>query len=230
MKPVSLWAAFYLMIRRDLVLAFRRKTELVNPLLFFVLVVTLFPLGMGSGSETLSTLSKIAPGLIWVTALLASMLSLESVFRSDFEDGTLDVMVMGPWPLSLMALAKVVAHWLITGIPIILMAPLLGLLLNLPSQAYPSLMLTLLLGTPVLSLIGSVGVALTVGLRGGGVILSLLVLPLYVPVLIIAANTVSLAANGESILAQIYLLGGMLVLALSLVPWAIGASLKISVS
>jgi len=229
-SPLSIWRAFGLMVKRDMILAFRRKTELVNPLLFFILVVTLFPLGMSTGARTMETLSSIAPGLIWVTALLASMLSLESVFRSDFEDGTLDIMVMGPRPLSLLALAKVIAHWLMTGVPIILMSPLMGVLLGLPEAAYGTLMLTLLLGTPILSLIGSVGVALTIGLRGGGVILSLLILPLYVPVLIIAANTVGLAANSEPINAQLYLLGGLLMLALSLTPWAIAASLRISVS
>jgi len=227
---LSVWRAFGLMVKRDMVLAFRRKTELVNPLLFFILVVTLFPLGMSTGAKTMETLSSIAPGLIWVTALLAAMLSLESVFRSDFEDGTLDIMVMGPRPLSLLALAKVIAHWLMTGVPIIIMAPLMGVLLGLPEAAYGTLMLTLLLGTPVLSLIGSVGVALTIGLRGGGVILSLLILPLYIPVLIISANTVGLAASSEPIAAQLYLLGGLLMLALSLTPWAIAASLRISVS
>ncbi|MBT5232200.1 MAG: heme exporter protein CcmB, partial [Methylococcales bacterium] len=173
---------------------------------------------------------NIAPGLIWVTALLASMLSLEGIFRSDFEDGTLDMMVMGVRPVALLALAKVIAHWMVTGIPIIIIAPLMGLMLGLKTEAYGALMLTLLMGTPLLSLIGAIGVALTVGLRGGGVILSLLILPLYVPVLIFSANLVAMASIGEPITAHLYMLSGMLVLAVSLAPWAIGAALKISVS
>ncbi|MBT7442842.1 MAG: heme exporter protein CcmB [Methylococcales bacterium] len=230
MKQISAVRAFWWMIKRDIVLSFRHKGELINPLLFFVLVIMLFPLGMGIGQTQLATISNIAPGLIWVTALLASMLSLEGIFRSDFEDGTLDMMVMGVRPVALLALAKVIAHWMVTGIPIIIIAPLMGLMLGLKTEAYGALMLTLLMGTPLLSLIGAIGVALTVGLRGGGVILSLLILPLYVPVLIFSANLVAMASIGEPITAHLYMLSGMLVLAVSLAPWAIGAALKISVS
>lgn len=227
MSHSSLSQAFGLLLKRDLVLALRRRAEIVNPLLFFVLITSLFPLGFGADT---SLLRAAGPGLIWVAALLAALLSLEGMFRSDFEDGTLEQILLSAHPVSVLVLAKVLAHWLVTGLPLILVAPLLGVLLALPTQAIEVLLLTLLLGTPVLSLIGAVGVGLTVGLRRGGVILSLLVLPLYVPVLIFASDAVATAAAGIPITAQIYILGAMLVLALSLAPLATAASLKISLS
>ena len=227
MNTPSLGRAFTLLLWRDLLLAYRRRTEMINPLLFFVLVTALFPLGIGADP---ALLRKVAPGIIWVAALLAAMLSLDSVFRSDFEDGSLEQFLISAQPLSVLVLAKVVAHWLITGLPLLIVAPLLGLLLDLPASGTATLMLTLALGTPVLSMIGAIGVALTVGLRRGGVILSLLVLPLYIPVLIFAANAVESAGAGLPIVAHLSLLSALLVLSTSLSPLATAAAPKISLS
>ncbi len=190
---MSLPSAFFALLRRDLVIAFRRRSEMINPLLFFTLVTSLFPLGVGSQPKLLSLM---APGVVWVAALLAALLSLDTIFRSDFEDGTLEQLLLSAQPVSVLVIAKVLAHWLITGLPLLLMAPLLGNFLGLPGEATGTLVLSLLLGTPALSLIGAIGVGLTVGLRKGGVILSLLVLPLYVPVLIFGVSTVSMAIVG----------------------------------
>ena len=227
MKPKSLTRAFLLLLRRDLTLALRHRAEIANPLLFFVLVTTLFPLGIGPDPQTLQT---VASGVIWVAALLASLLSLEGMFRSDFEDGTLEQFLLSAHPVSLLVIAKVLAHWLVTGLPLLAIAPLLGVLLMLSAKAITVLVITLALGTPILSLIGAVGVALTVGLRRGGIILSLLVLPLYVPVLIFASSAVETAATGIPVTAQLSILSAMLVLALSLAPLATAASLRISLS
>jgi heme exporter protein B len=227
MNPKSLSRAFLLLLRRDLTLALRHRSEIANPLLFFVLVVTLFPLGIGSDTQILEA---VAPGVIWVAALLASLLSLDGMFRSDFEDGSLEQFMLSAHPISLLVIAKVVAHWLVTGLPLLAIAPVLAIFLSLPSNAIGVLIATLALGTPVLSLIGAVGVALTVGLRRGGVILSLLVLPLYVPVLIFASSAVETAAAGIPVFAQLSILGAMLALALSLAPLATAASLRISLS
>ncbi|WP_126454776.1 heme exporter protein CcmB [Sulfuriflexus mobilis] len=227
MSRSSLSRAFFFLLQRDLLLAFRRRAEVVNPLLFFVLVISLFPLGVGNKPQLLQ---DMAPGVIWVAALLAAMLSLESIFRSDFEDGSLEQLLLSAQPAPLLVLAKVTAHWLVTGVPLIITAPLLGMLLGLPGQSIGVLMLTLLLGTPVLSLIGAIGVALTVGLRRGGIILSLLVLPLYVPVLIFASNAVEMAMAGLPIVAQLNILAALLFLALALTPLATTAALRISVS
>jgi heme exporter protein B len=224
---MSLASAFVAIIRRDLLLALRRRSEIANPLFFFVLVITLFPLGVGAKPHLLQA---IAPGIIWVSALLAAMLSLDSLFRSDFDDGSLEQMLLSPHPVSILILGKVFAHWLVTGLPLLLIAPLLAVFLGLPNQSLGVLLLTLLLGTPVLSLIGAIGVALTVGLRRGGMILSLLVLPLYVPVLIFASNAVEMAAGGLPITAQINILIAMLMLALTLAPWPTAAALKMSMS
>lgn len=218
---------FFTLVKRDLLLAFRHRAEMANPILFFVLVVSLFPLGIGPESSVLKTL---AAGVIWVAALLAALLSLDSIFRSDFEDGSLEQFVISRHPLSLLVFAKVLAHWLVTGLPVILVAPLLGVLMFLPGDAMWVLVLTLVLGTPFLSLVGAIGVALTVGLRRGGVILSLLVLPLYIPVLIFASNAVETAVAGIPITAQLSFLGALLVLALTLAPLATAAALRISLS
>jgi heme exporter protein B len=227
MNRASASRAFVLLLRRDLILAHRRRSEMINPLLFFVLVTALFPLGVGADPELLRS---IGPGIIWVAALLAAMLSLDSVFRSDFEDGSLEQFLLSAHPLSLLALAKVIAHWLITGLPLLIVAPLLGVLLDLSAEEIRTLMLTLALGTPVLSMVGAIGVALTVGLRRGGMILSLLVLPLYVPVLIFGANAVETAGAGMPVTAHLLLLAAMLVMALSLTPVATAAALRISLS
>lgn len=227
MSDHSLSTAFYFLLKRDLTLSMRRRAEAVNPLLFFVIVITLFPLGVGARPQLLQA---IAPGVIWVAALLATMLSLDSMFRSDFEDGSLEQLLLSAHPVSVLVLAKVGAHWLVTGAPLMLVAPLLAALLGLPSQGMLTLLITLLLGTPVLSLIGAIGVALTVGLRRGGIILSLLVLPLYVPILIFASNAVELAATGISVTPQLSLLAALLALALTLAPLPTAAALRISLS
>jgi heme exporter protein B len=220
------WAAFAGVLRRDLRLGIRKRSEVLNPILFFVLVVSLFPLGVGPSPKILA---EIAPGVIWVAALLATLLSMERLFRSDFEDGALEYLLLSPHPLTLLVLAKVLAHWLVTGVPLILVSPLLGVLLHLPPEGISVLPLTLLLGTPVLSLLGAIGVALTVGLRRGGVLLTLLVMPLYVPVLIFGTAAVAAASAGLSVSGQLALLGALLALVLTLSPFATAAGLRISV-
>ena len=200
---------------------------MANPLLFFILVTSLFPLGIGANPNLLQA---VAPGVIWVAALLAALLSIENVFRSDFEDGSLEQYLLSSHPVSILVLAKIIAHWLITGLPLLLISPLLGVLLGLPGEAIKVLFITLLLGTPVLSLIGAVGVALTVGLRKGGMILSLLVLPLYIPLLIFASSAVDSAAAGLPVTAHLSLITALLVLALSLSPFATAAALRVSLS
>ncbi len=219
--------AFFIILQRDLILAVRHRAELMNPVLFFVLVVVLFPLGIGAEA---TILERIAPGIIWVAALLAALLSLDRIFRTDMEDGSLEQMLISAQPMSLLILAKIIAHWLITGLPVVIAGPLLALFLGLSVEGIETLFITLLLGTPILSAIGSVGVALTVGLRRGGVILSLLVLPLYVPVLIFASQAVDAAAAGFQPAAAIGMLSALLLLSLSLTPWAASAALKMSVS
>jgi heme exporter protein B len=200
---------------------------MANPLLFFVLVVTLFPLGVGPEPNLLA---RMAPGVIWVAALLAALLSLDGIFRPDFEDGTLEQLVLSAHPVSVLVLAKVTAHWLITGLPLLLVAPLLAVFLGLPQPAMGTLTASLLLGTPVLSLVGAIGVALTVGLRKGGMILALLVLPLYVPVLIFGASAVVAASISLPVEAQMYIMAAFLVLAITLTPLATAAALKVSLS
>jgi heme exporter protein B len=227
MTTDSLLRAFTLLLKRDLTLAIRHRAEILNPLLFFVLVTSLFPLGIGADPKLLQA---VGPGIIWVAALLAALLSLEGIFRSDFEDGTLEQFLLSSHPVSVLVIAKVLAHWLITGLPLLVISPLLGVLLGLPGDAIMILLVTLALGTPVLSLIGAVGVALTVGLRKGGMILSLLVLPLYVPLLIFAANAVDTAAAGLPVTAHLSLISALLVLSLSLSPLATAAALRISLS
>jgi heme exporter protein B len=227
MNTDSLTRAFALLLKRDLTLAMRHRAEMVNPLLFFILVTSLFPLGVGANPNLLQA---IGPGVIWVAALLAALLSLDNIFRSDFEDGTLEQFLLSSHPVSVLVLAKVTAHWLVTGLPLLLVSPLLGILLGLTGDGIRILMLTLLLGTPVLSLLGAVGVALTVGLRKGGMILSLLVLPLYVPLLIFAAGAVDMASAGLPVSAHLLFISALLVLALSLSPPATAAALRISLS
>jgi len=224
---MSVLQAFLIILQRDLLLAVRHRAELMNPVLFFVLVVILFPLGVGA---EISILAKIAPGVIWIAALLSALLSLDRIFRTDMEDGSLEQMLISAQPMSLLILAKIIAHWMITGLPVVLVGPLLALFLGLSMDGIETLFYTLLVGTPILSAIGSVGVALTVGLRRGGVILSLLVLPLYVPVLIFASQAVGAAAAGFPTVAPIAMLSALLLLSLSLTPWAASSALKMSVS
>lgn len=220
-------SALFTVIQRDLLVAFRRRAELMNPVLFYVIVVTLFPLGV---SPDVEFLSQLAPGVVWVAALLAALISMESIFRQDFDDGSIEQLFLSQHPPTLLIFGKVIAHWLITGVPMLVIIPLMALLLYIPNQAIPTLFVTVLLGTPILSLIGAIGVALTAGLRGGGVLLGLLVLPLYIPVLIFASSAVGSAIDGLAVSGQLAILGAGLILALILAPLAISASLKISMS
>lgn len=217
--------AIFAVLHRDLLLAFRGLQQLLQPLLFYTMVVTLFPLAV---SPDLSTLAGLAPGIIWIGALLSTLLSLERVFRSDFEDGSLDLLMLSPAPLELLVLAKVFAHWLSTGLPLLIVAPALSMLLAMPERALGTLLVSLALGTPALSLIGAVGVALTVSVQRGGALLALLVLPLYVPILIFGANAVAAAADGLPVAGQLYMLGAFLLLSLTLAPLAAAAALRIT--
>lgn len=218
-------AAVGQVIRRDLLLAVRQRGDVLNTLLFFVVVVTLAPLGVG---PELNTLRTIAPGVVWVAALLASILSLNRLFAHDFADGTLEQLLLTREPLAAIVLGKVAAHWLVTGLPITAMAVPLALMFDLPGEQAATLVLALLCGTPALSLLGAVGAALTLGLRGGGVLLSLLVLPLNIPVLIFGAGAVEAVAGGLSPQPHLLLLAALSLASAVLAPWAIAAALRIS--
>jgi len=219
-------AAARCLIYRDLLLALRRKSDVGTALLFFVIVASLFPLGVGAEPNLLRA---IGPGVIWVAALLSSMLSLSRLFADDHADGTLEQMLLGAAPLGVIVSAKTAAHWLVSGLPLVLIAPLLAIQYDLSASLIGVLVLSLLIGTPVLSMIGAIGAALTLGLRGGGVLLSLLVLPLYVPVLVMGAGSVDMAAAGLAPDAQLLLLTAMLIVAAVFSPWAVAAALKISI-
>jgi heme exporter protein B len=219
-------AALRCVIFRDLLLAARRNSDVLTVVLFFVIVVSLFPLGIGPDPKLLRT---VGPGVLWVAALLASMLALGRVFAADHADGTLEQMMLGATPLGVIVAAKVFAHWLVTGLPLVLISPVLALQFDLPRELLGVLVLSLALGTPVLSLIGAIGAALTLGLRGAGALLALLVLPLYVPVLVIGAGAAEAAAAGLGGNAQLLLLGAMLIVAAAFAPWATAAALRISV-
>jgi heme exporter protein B len=219
--------AFYHVLMRDIRLALRSSHELANPLIFFVLVVSLFPLAV---TPTPEALRAMAPGVIWVSALLAVLLSLDRLFKQDYEDGSLDQLMLSPNPLMVLVLAKVLAHWLLTGLPLVVIAPLLGMFLALPSAANEVLVYSLLLGTPVLSLIGAIGVSLTVAVNRGGVLLSLIVLPLYIPILIFGANAVDVAMSDMSVRGQLLFLAAVLALSISLAPLAIAVALRITAS
>ncbi len=210
---------------RDLILAWRRRADVLSTLFFFVIVVSLFPLGIGPETQLLRS---IAPGVVWVAALLASMLSLGRLFANDYHDGTLEQLLLTPQPLYLVILGKVLAQWLVAEVPLVLIAPLLGVQFGLSSDTLWVLFASLLLGTPVLSLIGSIGAALTLGLRGSGVLISILVLPLYIPVLIFGAGAVDAGIMGASPLPHLYLLSAVTVLAMVFSPWAASAALRIS--
>ena len=212
-------------VARDLLIALRHRSDVLTTFFFFVIVVSLFPLGVGPEPDTLR---EIAPGVVWVAALLAAMLSLARMFGTDYADGTLEQLVLTPQPLVVLVMAKVAAHWLTTGLPLVLIAPALGLQFDLPADALATLLLSLLIGTPVLSLVGAVGAALTLGVRGGAALTSLLVLPLYVPVLIFGAGAVAATATGTGAAGHLSLLGAMLMIALVFAPWATAVALKIS--
>ncbi|OGA06069.1 MAG: heme exporter protein CcmB [Betaproteobacteria bacterium RIFCSPHIGHO2_12_FULL_69_13] len=219
-------AALRCIVYRDLLLALRRRSDVATALLFFIIVASLFPLGIGAEPNLLRS---IAPGVIWVAALLSSMLSLGRLFAADYADGTLEQILLGAAPLGAVVAAKALAHWLVSGLPLVLIAPVLALQYDLALPLFWVLSLSLLIGTPVLSMIGAIGAALTLGLRGGGVLLSLLVLPLYVPVLIIGAGSVDMAAAGLAPDAQLLLLAAMLITAAAFAPWAVAAALRISI-
>ncbi len=217
--------ALLTIVRRDMLLVMRRKSEVLTALFFFVIVTSLFPLGIGPEP---ALLRKIAPGVLWVAALLATMLGLQRMFAADHADGTLEQMALSPTPLVVLVAGKIVAHWLVSGLPLVLIAPVLGLQFDLDASALAVLMLALLLGTPLLSFIGAIGAALTLGVRGGGVLVSLLVLPLYVPALIFGAGAVDAHIAGLGADAQLSLLAALLVLAGFFAPWAATAALRIA--
>ena len=225
MKNLSVFALLVLVVRRDLVLAMRRRADVLTTLIFFVMVVSLFPLGVG---PEMDMLRKMAPGVLWVAALLASMLSLGRLFSADYLDGTLEQMLLAPQSLSVLVLGKMVSHWMVSGLPLVLMTPVLGLQFDMSMQAIAVLILGLLLGTPILSMVGAIGAALTLGLRGGGVLLSLLVLPLCIPVLIFGTGAVEAVTSGLSVSSHLSLMGALLVLALAFTPWVTAQALRIS--
>lgn len=215
------------MMKRELKLSYRRKADLANPLLFFLMMVVLFPLGVTPNTEKLAVL---APGLVWVAALLSTLLSLDMMFRDDYEDGSLEQILLAAAPAELLVSAKIIAHWLMTGLPLTLFSPFLALSLAMPDRAIPALMISLALGTLAFSLIGSVGAALTVGLRKGGLLLSLLVMPLFIPILIFGASAVASAAQMFAYQAQLAYVAAICLGALAIVPWITTMALKVSVS
>lgn len=222
-----MWQMFTGVTRRELVSALRRRADVLNPLWFFIIVITLFPLGIGPEP---ALLARIAPGIVWVAALLSSLLALERLFRDDFIDGTLEQLMLMPCPLGVLVLAKVFAHWLLTGLPLLLLSPLVAVLLSLDMTTFMAVFWTLLLGTPVLSLLGGIGVALTVGIGKGGVLLSLLTLPLYIPVLIFATSAIEAASLGVAYNGQLAILAAQLAGSVTLAPFAIAAALRVSVN
>lgn len=224
-KSIGMGQVLLAVLQREMALGLRHKGEVLTPLMFFVVVASLFPLGVGPES---ALLLRMAPGVLWVSALLAAMLSMQRMFATDYADGSLEQMVLSATPLALLVLAKAMSHFLLSGLPLVLMAPVLGLQYGLDNRALGILMLSLLLGTPTLSLIGSIGAALTLGVRGAGVLLSLLILPLYIPVLIFGAGAVEADAAGMGISGYLSLLAALLVLSLFFSPLATSAALKIS--
>ncbi len=225
MNKLSLFGLFALVVRRDLLLAMRRRADVLTTLVFFVMVVTLFPLGVGPEPDMLR---RMASGVLWVAALLASMLSLPRMFSADHLDGTLEQMMLAPQSLTMMVLGKIVAHWMLSGLPLVLIAPVLGLQFDMSAQALWILILALLLGTPVLSMIGAIGAALTLGVRGGGVLVSLLVLPLCIPVLIFGTGAVEAVNSGMAATSNLSLLAAFLLFALVFTPFVAAQALRIS--
>jgi heme exporter protein B len=218
--------ALLAIIHRDLLLVMRRKSEVLTALFFFVVVTSLFPLGIGADT---ALLRKIAPGVIWVAALLSTLLGLHRMFASDYQDGALEQLVLSPQPMVLLVAGKIIAHWIVCGLPLVLLAPLIGIQFDLDASSLVVLMATLLIGTPVLSLLGSIGAALTLGVRGGSVLVSLLILPLYIPVLIFGAGAVYANSVGLGSSGHFSLLGAILILALAFVPWVSAAAVKIAI-
>ena len=216
---------WWILVQRDLLMAWRRSSDIFSVVMFFVLAVVLFPLGVG---PELDTLRKIAPGIIWVAALLAAMLSLDQLFQSDADDGSLDLLLLAPIPLETIVIAKCCAHWMVTGLPLILVAPILGILLNLPLSGLAVMMITLVISTPTISLLGSVGAALTIGARRGGVLVALLILPLLTPILIMSANAVDLALVGLNYTPLIALLGALFLICLVVCPFVAAVALRLA--
>lgn len=223
--PPRLMTGLMVVLRRDLRVALRRRSDTFSTLIFFVMVVSLFPLGVGPEPQLLRTM---APGVLWVAAMLASMLSLPRLFADDHADGTLEQMLLSTYPLALLVLGKTLAHWVGSGLPLVLLSPVLALQFDLSASATGVLVLSLLLGTPILSLVGSMGAALTVGLRGSSVLLSLLVLPLTIPVLIFGAGAVEAHTAGLGVAGHFSLLGALLIVGLLAAPWVSAAALRIS--
>lgn len=223
----SSFSAFCSTLHRDLLVAYKRKNDVLNPFVFFLIVATLFPIGVTPEPERLS---EIAAGVLWIAALLAAMLSMDNLYRADYEDGSLELLLLSPHPLYFLVLAKNISHWLVSGLPVVLVSPLIAYMLNLPDEAYAPLFMTLLIGTPVLSLIGSIGVALTVGLGSRGLILAVITLPMSVPVLIAGTMAIQGTQNGAPLVGYLALLGAMLLVALTLAPLASAAALRISVN
>lgn len=219
--------AFSATLKRDLLVAYKRKNDLMNPFMFFIIVATLFPIAISPDPEQLSMVSA---GALWIAALLASLLAMDNLFRSDYEDGSLEQLLLSPQPLYFMVLAKNLSHWLVSGLPVVLVSPLIAYMLNLPDGSYWALFLGLLIGTPVLSLLGSIGVALTVGLGSRGLILAVITLPMSVPVLIAGTLAVQETQNGAPLVGYLAILGAMLLAAISLAPLASAAALRISVN
>ncbi|MBU3626529.1 heme exporter protein CcmB [Polynucleobacter sp. JS-Safj-400b-B2] len=218
--------ALLAIIRRDLLLVMRRKSEVLTALFFFVVVTSLFPLGIGADT---ALLRKIAPGVLWVAALLSTLLGLQRMFAADYQDGALEQLALSPQPMVVLVTGKIIAHWIVCGLPLVLLAPIIGIQFDLDTSSLYVLMGTLLLGTPVLSLLGSIGAALTLGVRGGGILLSLLILPLYIPVLIFGAGAVYANSVGLDTSGHFSLLGALLILALAFVPWVSSAAVKIAI-
>lgn len=226
MDKAGFFSTLLWVLKRDILVAMRRRGDLAATLFFFVMVASLFPMGVGPEPQMLRIM---APGIVWVAALLASTLALSRLFASDYADGTLEQMLLSPEPLSLLVMGKMLAHWLISGLPLVLISPLIALQFDQPAESYGPMLLALLLGTPLLSLVGGIGAALTLGIRGSGVLTTLLVLPLYVPVLIFGSSAISASASGMDISGQLSVLGALLLLGLATTPWAISTALRIAV-
>ncbi len=227
MNQASSWQVLTAVMRRDLMVVMRRRSDILNPLLFILIVVSLFPLAVGPGPDILG---RIAAGVIWVAALLSALLGSERLFREDYLDGTLEQLTLQPQPLPLLAFGKIAVHWLLSGLPLVILAPLCALLLKLPLAGWGTLMATLLVGTPILSAITAIGAALTVSLGRGGALLSLLLLPLFIPLLIFASGAVEAALVGTAAWPQVLLLAGLSLLTLLLAPFAVAASIRVSVN
>ena len=219
--------AFRATLKRDLIIAYKRKNDVVNPFMFFFIVATMFPIGISPDPDRLG---EIAAGVLWISALLASLLAMDNLFRADYEDGSLEQLLLSPHPLYFLVLAKNISHWLVSGLPVVLVSPLIAYMLNLPDAAYSIIFITLLIGTPVFSLLGSIGVSLTVSLGSRGLILAVITLPMSVPVLIAGTLTVQETLNGASLGGYLAIMGAMLVGALTLAPLASAAALRISVN